>query len=62
MTYVNPFHTDTTLYRTEDQLVYHDQEECGYGKEIKKDGNALDGTAGRRRCDRCNDIATGVAS
>ena len=50
------FHTDSTLYRPEDQQVYHDQSECGYGKEIKRDGNDIAGTDGRRRCERCADL------
>jgi hypothetical protein len=53
------FHTNTTLYRPEDRLVYHDQSECGYGQRIKRDGNDISGTDGRPRCDRCTDIAAG---
>jgi hypothetical protein len=56
---VRAFHTNSTLYRPEDRKVYHDQSECGYGQRIKRDGNAVDGTANRERCDRCTDIAAG---
>jgi hypothetical protein len=54
---VPAFHTDTDDYRPEDKLVYHDNDECHYGKQIKRDGNAKSGTAGRRRCDRCDELA-----
>jgi hypothetical protein len=57
VTKVAAFHTDSDDYRPEDKLVYHDQSECGYGKEIKRNGNDVAGTAGRRRCDRCTDLA-----
>jgi hypothetical protein len=56
MTKVAAFHTDSDLYRPEDKLVYHDNDECGYGKEIKRDGNDIAGPAGRRRCYRCDDL------
>jgi H+-transporting ATPase len=46
---VNPFHTDTDP----EDPVYHDQSECPYGQEIKRNGNNKPGTAGRRRCDWC---------
>ena len=32
MAKVAAFHTDSTLYRPEDKLVYHDNDECGYGQ------------------------------
>ena len=57
MAKVPEFHTDSDDYRPEDKLVYHDNDECGYGNEIKRDGNDVPGTAGRRRCDRCDDLA-----
>jgi hypothetical protein len=53
---VNAFHTDTTSYSPQHREVYHDQSECHYGKEIKKDGNDIPGTAGRPRCDRCKEL------
>jgi H+-transporting ATPase len=49
MTLVPAFHTDTD---PEDR-VYHDQAECPYGKEIKRNGNSHPGTDNRRRCDWC---------
>ena len=30
MTKVAAFHTDSDMYRPEDKLVYHDNDECGY--------------------------------
>jgi hypothetical protein len=57
MAKVPAFHTDSTLYRPEDRLVYHDNDECGYGNRIKRDGNNIAGTAGRDRCERCDTLA-----
>jgi hypothetical protein len=54
---VPAFHTDSDDYRPEDKLVYHDNDECQYGKEIKRDGNQVAGTDGRRRCYRCDELA-----
>ncbi|HVA05830.1 MAG TPA: hypothetical protein VNG12_03715 [Acidimicrobiales bacterium] len=51
MTLVAAFHTDTDP----EDPVYHDQAECPYGKEIKRNGNDHLGTDGRRRCDWCSD-------
>lgn len=36
-------HTDSDDYRPEDELVYHDNDECGNGNRIKRDGNAKPG-------------------
>lgn len=58
MAQVAEFHTDSDEYRPEDKLVYHDNDECGYGNRIKRDGNAVAGTAGRRRCERCDELAS----
>ncbi len=55
---VNPFHTSSD--EDGDKLVYHNQSECGYGKEIIKNGHKVDGVGtGRRLCDRCADITAG---
>jgi H+-transporting ATPase len=43
-----PFHTDT------DDGIYHDNDDCPYGKEIKLNGNDEPGRADRRQCDWCN--------
>ena len=51
MTLVSPFHTDTDPQ----DPVYHDQAECPYGREVKRDGNAKPGTGNRRRCKWCTE-------
>ena len=53
---VPPFHTISPEYGQEHRNVYHDDSECGYGKEIKPE-HRVAGTGGRLRCDRCNDLA-----
>jgi len=45
------FHTDTDPR----DLVFHDNDECPYGLEIKKHHNDQPGTAHRRRCDWCTE-------
>ena len=37
--------------------VYHDNRDCPYGQEIKRNGNDKTGTDGRRRCDWCTQHA-----
>jgi H+-transporting ATPase len=46
---VDPFHTDTDV----DEPVYHDLCACPYGQAITRDGHALAGDGGRRRCEWC---------
>jgi hypothetical protein len=48
---------NTQHTRPEDKKVYHDQSECGYGKEIKS-WHRVNGTDNRRLCDRCSDLAS----
>lgn len=57
MTKVPAFHTDSDDYRPEDKWVYHDNDKCGYGNRIKRDGNNIAGTAGRKRCSKCDEMA-----
>jgi hypothetical protein len=52
---IDPFHTDSTEYPPSHREVYHDQSECQYGKEIKS-WHRKDGTAGRPRCKKCEDL------
>ncbi len=33
--------------------VYHDNSGCAYGQELKANGHAKPGKAGRRRCEWC---------
>lgn len=62
---VNAFHTDTDLpkYRRVERYVFHNQSDCHYGQEVKRDGNAVVGEgfdpAGnpRQLCDRCKELA-----
>ncbi len=46
---VAPFHTDTDP----GDLVFHDNRDCPYGQEIKRNHNDHPGSARRRRCDWC---------
>jgi H+-transporting ATPase len=50
---VAPFHTDGD----EDNPVYHDNSDCPYGQEIKRNDNDKPGKNGRRRCDWCTQRA-----
>jgi hypothetical protein len=56
---VSPIHTDT-VYRFHPEpsrLVFHDQSDCAYYKEIVRDGNAIPGNDKRRRCKECVRLA-----
>ncbi len=53
-----PFHTDTDP----DDPVYHDNDGCPYGLEIRHNNNGQPGKNDRRRCDWCADHAAGPAS
>ncbi len=54
MSKVPAFHTDTVeAYEPEELWRYHDNDDCGYGLRIKRDGNDIPGDAGRKLCDRC---------
>ena len=57
MAKIPAFHTKSDDYRPEDKRVFHDNDECGYGNRIKRDGNDEPGTDGRIRCERCDDLA-----
>jgi H+-transporting ATPase len=46
---VAAFHTDTDV----EDPVYHDLVACPYGQAITRDGHAVAGTDGRRRCEWC---------
>jgi hypothetical protein len=51
-----PFHTSSD--EDGDDLVYHNQSECGYGQKIIRNGNKVDGPGtGRDLCDWCADLA-----
>jgi H+-transporting ATPase len=52
-TAVAPFHSDIDS----DDPVYHDNEACPHGREVKRHANAKSGRDGRRRCDWCTEHA-----
>jgi hypothetical protein len=54
---VERFHTVNEEYPPTHRNVYHDESECEYGKEIKADGNDIDGDDGRPRCSRCTELS-----
>lgn len=55
---ISAFHTSSD--EDGDKLVHHNQSECGYGQEIIRNGNKVDGVlAGSVLCERCTDIAAG---
>jgi hypothetical protein len=56
MAKVEAFHTDRVEYGPNHRNVFHDQSECGYGKEIKSE-HRVKGEGNRSRCDRCKDLA-----
>jgi H+-transporting ATPase len=45
-----PFHTDSDL----DDGVYHDNDDCPYGADVKRHGNDQPGADNRRRCAWCS--------
>jgi len=49
-----PFHTDTDTDPDLDDDVYHDNDDCPYAKEVKRNGNDKPGTENRRQCEWCN--------
>ncbi|MHA6759710.1 plasma-membrane proton-efflux P-type ATPase [Streptacidiphilus sp. PAMC 29251] len=46
--------TDTAFHTDADPDIYHDNDNCPYGTEIKDHGNDRSGTQGRRRCAWCS--------
>lgn len=56
MSKVEPFHTNHLEYPPSHRNVYHDESECSYGKEIKRDGNDVPGKGDRERCERCEEL------
>ena len=55
---VADFHTSSD--EDGDKLVHHNQSECGYGKEIIRNGHKVDRRLpGSVLCSRCADIASG---
>ncbi len=55
---VSDFHTSSD--EDGDKLVHHNQSECGYAKEIIRNGHYVGGKLpGSVLCERCADIAAG---
>ena len=52
MAKINPYHTDSQEYPPSHRNVYHDHDDCKYGKEIKS-WHREKGDGNRPRCDEC---------
>jgi hypothetical protein len=52
MAKVSPFNTNSTEYPPSHRNVYHDHDDCPYGKEIKS-WHRENGTGGKERCKEC---------
>ncbi len=52
---VLPFHTNTEEYPPTHREVYHDHDDCHYGREIKPE-HREEGDGGRPRCSLCTDL------
>ena len=55
MAKTDPYHTNSKEYPPSHREVYHDQTNCQYGKEIKKDDRE-GGKDGRPRCSKCEEL------
>jgi len=52
MSKVAAYHTNSPEYPPTHREVYHDHDDCGYGKEIKPQ-HKISGTGGKHRCKEC---------
>lgn len=52
MAKVAPYHTTTEEYPPTHREVYHDHDDCKYGKEIKS-WHRVAGTGNKPRCKEC---------
>jgi hypothetical protein len=52
---VDPYHTTSPEYPPTHRNVYHDHDDCHYGKDIKPQDKVF-GKGGRPRCDRCIEL------
>ncbi len=55
MSKVSPYHTNSTEYPPTHRNVYHDHDDCRYGKEIKSQ-HRESGTGGKDRCSECSKL------
>jgi len=70
MSAVPAFHTETDSpeYNPRERYIYHNQSDCGYGREVKQDNNGINGMGkdpdGKPRllCDRCTQLAAMAAA
>ena len=59
MGYVSAFHTSSD--EDGDKLVHHDQSECGYGKEIIRNGHYVLGVLpGSDLCKKCKELGAAL--
>jgi hypothetical protein len=52
---VSPYHTIETEYSPTHRNVYHDHDDCQYGKSIKP-WHRQSGTGGKPLCDECKKL------
>lgn len=52
MARVSPYHTNSPEYPPEHRNVYHDDDDCPSGKQIKPE-HRVAGTDNRPRCEQC---------
>ena len=55
MAKVNPYHTNSEEYPPTHRNVYHDHDDCPYGKKIEQK-HRVDGKGDRPRCDECKKL------
>jgi hypothetical protein len=55
MTKVPAYHTNSPEYPPSHRNVYHDHDDCPYGKEIKS-WHRVSGTGDRSRCEECQTL------
>jgi len=55
MAKIAPYNTNETEYPPSHRNVYHDHDDCKYGKTIKA-SHRISGTGGKPRCDECKKL------
>jgi hypothetical protein len=55
MSKVSPFYSKNEVDKSEDKRRYHNNDDCGPGKEIPKE-DRRPGTNGYKLCDHCADL------
>ncbi len=50
---IKPYHTNSAEYPPTHREVYHDHDDCKYGKEIKPAHRIDNETGGKPRCKEC---------